>query len=105
MTVTSQEDRPPWIYRVVPAFDALRHYRLTDARADLLAGITVAAVAVPQAMAYALAAGLPAQYGLYTAIMIELSDNEDCEDQKTAIQRLEAMRRDIETVLGAFNGL
>ena len=70
MTVTSQEDRPPWIYRVVPAFDALRHYRLTDARADLLAGITVAAVAVPQAMAYALAAGLPAQYGLYTAIIM-----------------------------------
>ena len=70
MTVTSQEDRPPWIYRVVPAFDALRHYRLTDARADLLAGITVAAVAVPQAMAYALAAGLPAEYGLYTAIVM-----------------------------------
>ena len=70
MTVTSQEDRPPWIYRVVPALDALRHYRLTDARADLLAGITVAAVAVPQAMAYALAAGLPAQYGLYTAIIM-----------------------------------
>ena len=55
----TQEDRPPWIYRFVPALDSLRRYRLTDARADLLAGITVAAVAVPQAMAYALAAGLP----------------------------------------------
>ena len=70
MTVTTQEDRPPWIYRVVPAFDSLRRYSLPDARADLLAGITVAAVAVPQAMAYALAAGLPAQYGLYTAIIM-----------------------------------
>ena len=70
MTVSSQEDRPPWIYRVVPAFNSLRRYRLTDARADLLAGITVAAVAVPQAMAYALAAGLPAEYGLYTAIVM-----------------------------------
>ena len=70
MTVTTKEDRPPWIYRVVPAFDSLRRYRLLDARADLLAGITVAAVAVPQAMAYALAAGLPAEYGLYTAIVM-----------------------------------
>jgi len=68
--VTTKEDRPPWIYRVVPAFDSLRRYRLLDARADLLAGITVAAVAVPQAMAYALAAGLPAEYGLYTAIVM-----------------------------------
>ncbi|MBK6350092.1 MAG: SulP family inorganic anion transporter [Steroidobacteraceae bacterium] len=66
----TQEDRPPWIYRFVPALDSLRRYRLTDARADLLAGITVAAVAVPQAMAYALAAGLPAEYGLYTAIIM-----------------------------------
>ena len=70
MTVTTQADRPPWIFRVVPAFDSLRQYRLLDARADLLAGITVAAVAVPQAMAYALAAGLPAEYGLYTAIIM-----------------------------------
>ena len=70
MTVTTQEDRPAWIYRKVPAFDSLRRYRLPDARADLLAGITVAAVAVPQAMAYALAAGLPAEYGLYTAIVM-----------------------------------
>ena len=70
MTVTTQEDRPAWIYRLVPAFNSLRRYRLTDARADLLAGVTVAAVAVPQAMAYALAAGLPAEYGLYTAIIM-----------------------------------
>ena len=70
MTVTTQADRPTWIYRIVPAFDSLRGYRLPDARADLFAGITVAAVAVPQAMAYALAAGLPAEYGLYTAIVM-----------------------------------
>ena len=30
----------------------------------------VAAVAVPQAMAYALIVGLPAEYGLYTAIVM-----------------------------------
>lgn len=42
--------------------------------------------------------------GLYTAIMVELSDNEDCENLETAIQRLEAMRRDIDTVLEALDG-
>jgi SulP family sulfate permease len=38
-------------------------------RADLLAGITVAMVLIPQAMAYAELAGLPAVYGLYAAFL------------------------------------
>lgn len=59
-----------WFRRVVPAVGALRGYRAADARADLVAGLTVAAVAVPQAMAYAMVAGLPAEYGLYTAIVM-----------------------------------
>src|SRR5262245_30500682 len=59
-----------WFRRVVPAFGSLRGYRAEDARADLVAGLTVAAVAVPQAMAYALVAGLPPVYGLYTAIVM-----------------------------------
>lgn len=37
-----------------------------------MAGLTVAAVAVPQAMAYAQIAGIPPQYGLYTAIVMTL---------------------------------
>jgi SulP family sulfate permease len=55
---------------VVPALDALRSYRWKDARADLLAGLTVASVAVPQAMAYAMIAGLPVERGLYTAVVM-----------------------------------
>src|SRR5436305_9127307 len=39
-------------------------------RHDLVAGLTVAAVAVPQAMAYALIAGVEPRYGLYTAIVM-----------------------------------
>ncbi len=58
------------VWRLVPALDSLRSYGVHDARADALAGLTVAAVAVPQAMAYAMAAGLPAEYGLYTAIVM-----------------------------------
>jgi sulfate permease, SulP family len=57
-------------YRRLPAFESLRHYSFRAARADLLAGCSVAAVAVPQAMAYAMIAGLPAEYGLYTAVVM-----------------------------------
>ena len=59
-----------FIYRKVPAIDSLRDYSFAAGRADLLAGLSVAAVAVPQAMAYGLAAGVPAEYGLYTAIVM-----------------------------------
>src|SRR3989344_3732824 len=38
-------------------------------RADVIAGITVALVLVPQSMAYAQLAGLPAYYGLYAAFL------------------------------------
>jgi SulP family sulfate permease len=54
----------------VPALDSLRRYGFADARADLVAGLTVAAIAVPQAMAYAMVAGVPVEYGLYTAIVM-----------------------------------
>lgn len=56
--------------RTVPAFDSLRTYTWATFRADLFSGLTVAAVAVPQAMAYALIAGIPPEYGLYTAIVV-----------------------------------
>ncbi len=59
-----------WLFRVVPAFDSLRTYSLDTFRRDLIAGLTVAAVAVPQAMAYASIVGLPVQYGLYTAMVM-----------------------------------
>ncbi len=38
-------------------------------RADLLAGLTVALVLIPQSMAYAQLAGLPAYFGLYAAFL------------------------------------
>lgn len=38
-------------------------------RGDLIAGVTVALVLIPQSMAYALLAGLPAYYGLYIAFV------------------------------------
>jgi SulP family sulfate permease len=57
-------------FRLVPAFDSLRSYSPKVLGLDTMAGLTVAAVAVPQAMAYAQIAGIPPQYGLYTAIVM-----------------------------------
>ena len=62
--------RESWLRRKVPALASLRGYGLSSLRSDTLAGLTVAAVAVPQAMAYALIAGIPPEYGLYTAITV-----------------------------------
>jgi SulP family sulfate permease len=59
-----------WLFRVVPAFGSLRTYTFKDAGRDAVAGLSVATVAVPQAMAYAIIAGIPPQYGLYTAIVM-----------------------------------
>jgi SulP family sulfate permease len=59
-----------WLMRRVPALDSLRTYSGAAFGRDLTAGLTVATVAVPQAMAYATLAGLPPQYGLYTAIVM-----------------------------------
>lgn len=44
-------------------------YQLDDLRRDILAGLTVGVVAVPLAMALAIATGVPPQHGLYTAIV------------------------------------
>jgi sulfate permease, SulP family len=45
-------------------------YSWSYARRDLIAGLTVAAIAVPQAMAYALIAGIDPRFGLYSAIVV-----------------------------------
>jgi len=58
------------IYRYVPAIDSLRTYSLGYFKRDMFAGLTVAAVAVPQAMAYAGIFGMPVEMGLYTAIIM-----------------------------------
>src|ERR1700720_979427 len=47
----------------------LRDYSGAKFAADLLAGVTVGLVALPLAMAFAIASGVPPQAGLYTAII------------------------------------
>jgi high affinity sulfate transporter 1 len=56
------------IERWVPGVRAVRTYERSWLRFDLVAGIVLAAILVPQGMAYAELAGLPAVTGLYTTI-------------------------------------
>lgn len=53
----------------VPILDTLKNYSRAFFRHDLIAGVTVAAIAVPQAMAYAQLAGAPLAVGLYGALV------------------------------------
>lgn len=46
------------------------NYSFADGRKDLLAGLTVSAISLPQGMAYALIAGVDPRYGLYSAILV-----------------------------------
>ncbi len=52
----------------VPGLASLRAYERRWLRSDLVAGIVLAAILVPQGMAYAELAGLPPVNGLYTTI-------------------------------------
>ena len=47
----------------------LPEYNLNFAISDLIAGLTVGLTVIPQGIAYAVVAGLPPQYGLYSAFM------------------------------------
>ncbi|SFM46440.1 sulfate permease, SulP family [Ectothiorhodospira mobilis] len=55
-----------WLYRLLP-FLSWFPMSSQSVRADLLAGISVAMILVPQGMAYATLAGLPVVYGLYAS--------------------------------------
>jgi len=58
--------------KVFPFVDWLKHSNFSTLKQDLVAGLTVALVLIPQSMAYAQLAGMPVQYGLYAAFMPSL---------------------------------
>src|SRR5215211_7514839 len=68
MTLSSSTGNPTGLQRAVPGLDTLRTYQAGWLRSDLVAGVVLAAILVPQGMAYAELAGLPAVNGLYTTV-------------------------------------
>ncbi len=62
-------DSPPSVIPYLPFLQWFRNYSGAYLLRDLTAGVTVAAVYVPQAMAYAILAGMPPITGLYTAFV------------------------------------
>jgi sulfate permease, SulP family len=59
----------PLLTRAVPVSSDVSRYRPRTARRDLLAGVTVAALAIPSAMAYAEVAGVSPVNGLYALLL------------------------------------
>ncbi|MGH3038825.1 MAG: SulP family inorganic anion transporter [Gaiellaceae bacterium] len=59
----------PVLARMIPVSNELPRYRVPPARRDLIAGLTVAALALPSAMAYAELAGLSPVNGLYALLL------------------------------------
>ena len=59
----------PLLTRALPVTSSLRRYHGRSARHDTVAGVTVAALALPSAMAYAEVAGLSPVNGLYALLL------------------------------------
>ena len=57
---------------VLPILDWLPNYQKLWFKGDLAAGLTVGVMLIPQGIAYAMIAGLPPIYGLYTAMIPQL---------------------------------
>ncbi len=58
-----------WQLRALPFLSWRHRVNAETIRADLISGLTVAIVVVPQAMAFASIAGMPPQYGLYCGMI------------------------------------
>lgn len=66
---TAVKPRVPLLHRFLPFLAWIGEARGAALRADAISGLTVALVLIPQSMAYAQLAGLPAYYGLYAAFL------------------------------------
>ena len=60
------------IIKLIPILDTLINYDKKNFRFDVIAALTVAVVALPQTMAYAMIAGVHPAYGLYSGIVLTI---------------------------------
>ena len=57
------------LQNIFPGFAWLQGYGRSEFRSDLISGVTIAFMLIPQGMAYAVVAGLLPEYGLYACIL------------------------------------
>lgn len=57
---------------IVPILDWLPNYKKAWLKGDINAGLTIGVMLIPQGIAYAMIAGLPPIYGLYTALIPQI---------------------------------
>jgi len=60
------------IKKLIPILEWIPNYSTDRFKGDLIAGITVSIILIPQGIAYAMIAGLPPIYGLYSALVPQL---------------------------------
>lgn len=67
--VPTRQEISEYTASLFPFLTWIRHYNLQWLAGDVVAGITIGAVLVPQGMAYAMLANLEPQFGLYSSFM------------------------------------
>jgi sodium-independent sulfate anion transporter 11 len=67
--IPTREEAGKYVNSLFPFLSWIGHYNLQWLAGDVVAGITIGAVVVPQGMAYALLAKLEPQFGLYSSFM------------------------------------
>ena len=67
--VPSRDEAVRYARALLPCLSWVRHYNLQWLASDIVAGVTIGAVVVPQGMAYAMLAKLDPQYGLYSSFV------------------------------------
>jgi sulfate permease, SulP family len=67
--MAAKEAKPGLLQRYLPILHWLPSYQRTWFAADAVAALSVWALLIPQGLAYATIAGVPVQYGLYTAFV------------------------------------
>jgi SulP family sulfate permease len=100
----SQSPAGRWSYNIFPALTWLRAYQPKWLRADLVAGVTLAAYLMPAGLADASLANLPAEAGLYACLFSGLVFWLFCSSRHTAITVTSAISVLVGASLGDLAG-
>jgi high affinity sulfate transporter 1 len=100
----SQPAARPWWYNIFPSLTWLRAYQPKWLRADLVAGVTLAAYLMPAGLADASLANLPAEAGLYACLFSGLVFWLFCSSRHTAITVTSAISVLVGASLGDLAG-